>query len=129
MMSSANHTDQDLKLSGLDLNMVYLNPQGHNWGAENFDGYGISQIIFAAIYSIFFYAACFYVWLNRSHPILRMRKMNLALLSLLVLHVYVVMIFVVYMTNGSYPCGVVCDSLICHCKFVKRSGCDVLDPS
>ena len=87
--------------------MRYLNPEGHNYGSENVDVYGISQVSVAVLYSLFFYAACFYVWLKRYHPILRMRKVGLALLSLLVLHVYLFMIFMVYTINGAFPCGVV----------------------
>lgn len=84
----------------------YLNPLGHNWGAENLDGYGISYIVVAVTYSIFFYAACFYLWLQRNHPVVRMRKINLALLSILILHVYLFMALIVYPLNGAFPCNV-----------------------
>lgn len=84
----------------------YLNPGGHNWAdAKNFDGYGISLIVFIVLYSIFFYAACTFLWLQRNNPAIRMRKIPLALLSILVLHVYLVIIFVVYPLNGTFPCG------------------------
>ena len=83
----------------------YLNPGGHNWAAENFDGYGISLIVVIVLYSIFFYAACIFLWLQRKNPAIRMRKIPLALLSILVLHVYLVIIFVVYPLNGTFPCG------------------------
>lgn len=104
--------------------MVYLNPQGHNYGSENLDGYGLSQVAFAVIYSLFFYPACVYLWFNRKHPILRMRKINLAILSLLILHVYLLMIFMVYMINGAFPCGVVSALSTCpliHVCFVTGS--------
>lgn len=85
----------------------YLNPEGHNWTpTENFDGYGISLIVFILLYSVFFYAACIFLWLQRNNPAIRMRKMPLALLSILVLHVYLVLVFVVYPLNGTFPCGV-----------------------
>lgn len=84
----------------------YLNPGGHNWAdAENFDGYGISLIVVIVLYSIFFYAACTFLWLQRNNPAIRMRKIGLALLSVLVLHVYLVIIFVVYPLNGTFPCS------------------------
>lgn len=86
--------------------MVYLNPGGHNWGPENYDGYAISTVAIAVVYSIAFYVACVYVWLNRNHPILRMRKISLSLLAMLILHVYLFMIFMVYFLNGAFPCGV-----------------------
>ena len=85
----------------------YLNPGGHDWSyAENLDGYGISLIVFIVLYSIFFYAACAFLWLQRNNPAIRMRKIPLALLSLLVLHVYLFLVFLVYPLNGYFPCGV-----------------------
>ena len=36
-----------------------------------------------------------------------MRKMNVAIASVVILHVYLFMVFIVYCLNGSYPCGVV----------------------
>ena len=84
----------------------YLNPGGHNLADhENFDGYGISLIVVIILYSIFFYVACTFLWLQRNNPAIRMRKIPLALLSILVLHVYLVIIFVVYPLNGTFPCG------------------------
>ncbi|CAF9923319.1 MAG: hypothetical protein ALECFALPRED_002357 [Alectoria fallacina] len=84
----------------------YLNPQGHNWAdAENFDGYGISLIAVVVLYSIFFYAACIFLWLQRDNSAIRMRKIALALLSILVLHVYLVLVFLVYPLNGAFPCS------------------------
>ncbi|KAF6219532.1 hypothetical protein HO133_004001 [Letharia lupina] len=84
----------------------YLNPGGHDWAeTENLDGYGISLIVVIVLYSIFFYAACIFLWLQRNNPAIRMRKIPLALLSILVLHVYLVIIFVIYPLNGTFPCG------------------------
>ncbi|KAL9124027.1 MAG: hypothetical protein Q9217_006600 [Psora testacea] len=84
----------------------YLNPGGHDWGKENSDGYALSQIVFIIIYTIFFFTACTYLWLHRMHPVIKMRKINLALMSVLILHVYLFMIFMVYPLNGEFPCGV-----------------------
>ncbi|KAM0804135.1 hypothetical protein BDR22DRAFT_781967, partial [Usnea florida] len=58
------------------------------------------------LYSIFFYAACAFLWLQRNNAAIRMRKIPLALLSLLVLHVYLFLVFLVYPLNGYFPCGV-----------------------
>ncbi len=84
----------------------YLNPGGHNWGTENLDGYGISQIVVMVTYTIFLYTACAYLWFRRHHPIIKMRKIGLALLSILILHVYMFMVFMVYPLNGAFPCSV-----------------------
>lgn len=84
----------------------YLNPGGHNWGPENLDGYGISQIVIAVLYSIVFYAACAFLWIHRNNAVVKMRKINLALISILILHVYLFMVFMVYPLNGGFPCSV-----------------------
>ncbi|KAL8992381.1 MAG: hypothetical protein Q9188_007601 [Gyalolechia gomerana] len=86
--------------------MVYLNPGGFNFGPKNLDGYGISNIVFAVIYSIFLYAACIYLWLLRHHPIVKMRKVGLMLMAVLVLHVFCFLVFTVYFMNGLWPCSV-----------------------
>ena len=83
----------------------YLNPGGHNWGPENLDGYGISQIAFIGTYTIFLYTACAYLWFRRHHPVIKMRKTGLAILSILILHVYMIMVFMVYPLNGAFPCS------------------------
>ena len=84
----------------------YLNPGGFNFGSKNFDGYGISLIVFGVAYSLFFYTACAVLWLHRNHPIIRMRNSFFFILSLLVLHVFCFMVMVAYTLNGATPCGV-----------------------
>ncbi len=86
--------------------MIYLNPTGFNLDKMNDDAYGLSFVAIAVIYSIFFYTACFYLWYHRKHAVLRMRKMNLTLGSLLILHVYLFMVMMAYWLNGAYPCSV-----------------------
>lgn len=87
--------------------MVYVNPNGHDWGNNyNHDGLGISYLVFAALYSIIFFTMCGMVWHYRKHPIVRMRKIGLALSSVLILHVYLVTVLIVYPLNGNFPCDV-----------------------
>ncbi|KAL8857572.1 MAG: hypothetical protein Q9178_005900 [Gyalolechia marmorata] len=86
--------------------MVYANPGGFNFGATNLDGYGISLLAFIVVYTLLLYAACIYLWLQRHHPIVRMRKVGLMLLSVLVIHVFCFMDFSVYTMNGRWPCNV-----------------------
>ena len=86
--------------------MVYLNPGGFDFGSENLDGYGISNITFAVAYSLLFYSACAFLWFYRHHPVVKMRNVPLLLMSLLTLHVFLFMVFVVYTLNGSFPCQV-----------------------
>ncbi|KAL2040423.1 hypothetical protein N7G274_006866 [Stereocaulon virgatum] len=84
----------------------YLNPGGYNHGPENLDGYGISNITVAVIYSVMFYSACVFLWLHRHHPFVRMRNVPLLLASLILLHGYLIMLFLIYTLNGAWPCQV-----------------------
>ena len=84
----------------------YLSPNGHDLGSSNYDGYGISLIVFIATYTILFFAGCAYLWHHRNHPIVKMRKIGVALLSILILHVYLFLCFMAYPLNGFYPCSV-----------------------
>ncbi|KAL9613106.1 MAG: hypothetical protein Q9167_002323 [Letrouitia subvulpina] len=84
--------------------MPYFNPGGHNWGPPNRDGWGITLIVFTIAYSVCFYAACLLLWRRRKHPVVRMRKISLTLTSVLILHVYILLILLVYPINGSVPC-------------------------
>jgi len=85
---------------------VYANPGGHDWGSMNYDIYGISQVVIAVLYTIAFFAACAYLWVNRKNPVVRMRNITLAITSICILHVYLFMIFMVYYLNGKFPCEV-----------------------
>lgn len=86
--------------------MVYLNPGGYNFGSENLDGYGISHIVFTVLYSLLFYWACFFTWSYRKHPVLRMRNVPLMLSSMLMIHVFTFVVFIIYTMNGAFPCQV-----------------------
>ncbi|KAL8896392.1 MAG: hypothetical protein Q9192_003118 [Flavoplaca navasiana] len=86
--------------------MVYANPGGFNFGATNLDAYGISLLAFIVVYTVLLYAACIYLWFQRHHPIVKMRKVGLMLLSVLVIHVFCFMDFSVYTMNGKWPCNV-----------------------
>lgn len=87
--------------------MVYANPNGYDWSNNyNYDGLGISYIVFAVVYSLVFYAMCGIVWYYRKHPIIRMRNIGLALSSIFILHVYLFLVLLAYPLNGNYPCDV-----------------------
>ncbi|KAI4113464.1 MAG: hypothetical protein LQ345_005562 [Seirophora villosa] len=87
--------------------MVYFNPGGYSiTGPQNFDGWGISNVAFATVYTFFLCAACLFLWFQRQHPVVKMRKVGLMLLSVLVLHVFCFMVFAVYLMNGAFPCSV-----------------------
>ena len=84
----------------------YQNPNGFNFGPVNHDGYGISFIVVAVSYSLCFYSSCIFLWVFRRHPVVKMRNICLMLLSVLVLHVFLIPVFVSYTLNGADPCQV-----------------------
>ncbi|KAL8867647.1 MAG: hypothetical protein Q9174_005521, partial [Haloplaca sp. 1 TL-2023] len=86
--------------------MPYINPGGYNFGPMNLDGYGISLLIFIVVYTVFLLAACAYLWLQRNHPVLKMRKVSTMLMAVLTLHVFAFVVFTVYPLNGGWPCAV-----------------------
>lgn len=86
--------------------MGALNPNGHDWAMKyNLDGYGIGYIVFTILYTLAFFAGCGAVWYHRNHPVVRMRKISLAIISLLMLHTYLVIILLLYPWNGYWPCA------------------------
>lgn len=85
--------------------MVYFNPNGFDLSSHvNFDGWGVSHIVVGTLYTLAFWAACLFVWVNREHSMLRMRNVPLMLISLNCLHVYLYMLFVIYAMNGAFTC-------------------------
>ena len=84
----------------------YLNPDGFDFGTENLDGYGISNIVVGVAYSVIFSIACLFLWVFRGHPVVKMRNVPLVLASLILLHIFTFMVMVVYTLNGSFPCQV-----------------------
>ncbi|KAG7007445.1 hypothetical protein G7Y79_00009g025540 [Physcia stellaris] len=85
--------------------MVYMNPNGFDLSPNpNLDGWGISHVVVGTLYTLALWAACFYVWLNREHPMLRMRNVPLMLLAINCLHLYLYLLFVIYAMNGAFSC-------------------------
>ncbi|KAL8902966.1 MAG: hypothetical protein Q9171_007551 [Xanthocarpia ochracea] len=85
--------------------MPFLNSGGHDYSGANLDGWGILQLVFAILYTIVLVVLCGILWTQRHHPIIRMRKIPLAIAAVLVLHVYVVLVLIVYPLNGKFPCS------------------------
>ncbi|KAL9026539.1 MAG: hypothetical protein Q9196_004812 [Gyalolechia fulgens] len=86
--------------------MHFFDPNGHDWGNYyQLDGWGIFQIVFAVLYTILVLGLSGVLWTWRSHPVIRMRRVPLAIAAVLVLQVYVVMVMLAYSWNGRYPCS------------------------
>lgn len=92
--------------SASDLAMPFFNPNGHDWANNyNFDGWGTCLIVFAILYTFFLLGCSGLLWQWRNHAVIRMRKPGLAISAVLVLHVYVLIILLVYPWNGRFPCA------------------------
>ncbi|KAL8773559.1 MAG: hypothetical protein Q9209_001664 [Squamulea sp. 1 TL-2023] len=85
--------------------MPFLNPGGHDYIGANLDGWGVLQLVFAAIYTLVLLVLCGILWSQRNHPIIRMRKIPMAIAAVLVLHVYVIIVLIVYPLNEYFSCN------------------------
>ncbi|KAL9003308.1 MAG: hypothetical protein Q9188_003807 [Gyalolechia gomerana] len=86
--------------------MPFFDSNGHDWGNYyQLDGWGIFQIVFAVLYTILVLGLSGVLWTWRNHPVIRMRRVPLAIAAVLVLQVYVVMVLLVYSWNGRFPCS------------------------
>ncbi|KAI4233367.1 MAG: hypothetical protein L6R40_007092 [Gallowayella cf. fulva] len=86
--------------------MPFLNPGGHDFASNyNLDGWGILQIIVDVVYTLLLLVLCGILWTQRNHPIIRMRKIPMAIAAVLVLHVYLFLVLIVYPLNGHFPCN------------------------
>ncbi|KAL8687343.1 MAG: hypothetical protein Q9218_006458 [Villophora microphyllina] len=86
--------------------MPFLNPGGHNFIGYNHDGWGIVQLVFAVFFSILILVLSAVLWRHRNEPVIRMRKVPLSIAATLTLHVYTVIVLIVYPVNEHWPCGV-----------------------
>lgn len=78
---------------------------GHDWGVPNLDALAIFYISFAAIYTLVVFAGLFALFLLRNTHAVRIRSFPVTLTAVLVLHMYLVLIFLVYPLNGKFKCG------------------------
>lgn len=85
--------------------MPFLNPGGHNFVGVNLDGWGIVQLAFAIIFTIIVLVLSVVLWRYRNEPIIRMRKVPLAIAATLTLHVYTTLVLIVYPINQYWPCN------------------------
>ncbi|KAL8798370.1 MAG: hypothetical protein Q9182_006719 [Xanthomendoza sp. 2 TL-2023] len=81
--------------------MRFANPGGYDLKSNyNLDGWGIIQITFDIVYTLLILTLCGILWKQRDHPIIRMRKISMAITAVLVLHVYLFLVLFVYPLNG-----------------------------
>ena len=74
-------------------------------GAPNLDAAGIAYITTAILYSFVVFAELFLLYRRRSSFYIRIRNLDLVFLSVSLLHVYLIMVLLVYPLNGRWPCS------------------------
>lgn len=84
--------------------MVFINPEGHNWGPLIFDGLAKIYLVIISVWTAIVASGLYAVIYNRKLPFVRMRKVVLLCIAVMFLHIYLVMVFIVYMLNGTFSC-------------------------
>lgn len=84
--------------------MKYISPEGHNWGPIFLDALGLAYIVVIIAWSLFVLCCLLLTVLKRALPFIRMRSLTLIASTLVSLHVYLVMTFLVYSLNGTFSC-------------------------
>ncbi|KAI9880973.1 MAG: hypothetical protein M1830_009467 [Pleopsidium flavum] len=85
--------------------MGYIRPGGHNWGPLNFDSLGVSYTVVMAVWSLVVVAGAWLMIHYRYLPFIRMRNLPLIISTVVSLHIYLVMVLLVYPLNGTFRCG------------------------
>lgn len=85
--------------------MFYTSPGGHNWGALNLDSLAVLYICVAAVWTIVVLIGQALIVHFRNVGYVRMRNVLLLVASTLALHVYLVMVLLVYPLNGTFGCS------------------------
>jgi hypothetical protein len=78
---------------------------GHDWSKPNFDGLAVFYISFASFYTVIILAGLYALYLLRNTHAVRIRNFAAICATVLTLHVYLVLILLVYPLNGLFKCG------------------------
>jgi hypothetical protein len=86
--------------------MGFVNPGGRNWSSTvNWDGLGKLYATIILVWTAFLLAGVAWLVRHRKLYFLKLRNVPLAVASTLILHLYLVKIFLAYTTNNHFPCG------------------------
>ena len=77
---------------------------GHDWGPVNLDPLGKAYIALAVLSSVILIIGISFLLVYRHLDFIRIRNISLMISSLLMIHVYLVIVLLNYPLNGSYPC-------------------------
>jgi len=82
-----------------------LSNRSLNGGAPNTDALGIVYVIAAILYTIVLAGELFLLNRHRSAFCVRIRNLKVILSAISTLHVYLVLVLLVYPWNGLFPCS------------------------
>jgi hypothetical protein len=86
--------------------MFYINPNGRDWSSVvNFDDLGKIYVAIVVAWTVILYTGITWLILNRNLYFLKIRNIFLGIVSTTFLHLYLVKIFLAYITNGNFSCG------------------------
>jgi hypothetical protein len=86
--------------------MVYISPQGRNWGpVVNWDDLGKFYAFFLVAWTVILFTGMSWLVTNRKLSFLKMRNIPLAITATTFLHIYLIKILLAYTTNGHFLCS------------------------
>lgn len=95
-----------LKVANLvAMNRVEKRHSGHDWGPVNLDPLGQAYIAVAVLSTVILIIGISFLLVYRQLDFIRIRNITLMVGSLLMLHLYLVIVLLNYPLNGSYPCS------------------------
>ncbi|KAF9734912.1 hypothetical protein PMIN06_008320 [Paraphaeosphaeria minitans] len=87
------------------LSMSPIRTRSLDGGAPNFDAAGIIYMVAAILYTIVLGVELFLLYRQRSAVCVRIRGLDVVFTSVSMLHVYLVLVLLVYPLNGHWPCS------------------------
>lgn len=80
-------------------------PRFLDGGAPNFDASGVVYVVAAIVYTIILGVELFLLYRQRSAFGVRLRGLEIVFTAVSMLHVYLVVVLLVYPLNGEWPCS------------------------
>lgn len=87
-----------------EMDRVEKRHSGHDWGPINLDPLGKASIAAAVLSTVVLIIGISFLLVYRHLDFIRIRNVTLMVGSLLMIHVYLVIVLLNYPLNGSYPC-------------------------
>lgn len=82
-----------------------LLPRILDGGAPNLDMLGVFYIVITIIYTLFVSGELYLLYRHRSAFSIRIRNIKVVFAAVTMLHVYLVLVLLVYPENGEFPCS------------------------